>query len=264
VTLILLSSPSASRAAERASAWARHKEEEQARLAAEAAEKEVEGCTFAPVINPVSKQLSRGRRSVSAARAGRAPSRSGVGRSAIGPPALPGDGGLSAPPSASSSSVHERLYHATTEARERAQAQQRDVLYAYDEAEDGAEVTAAGGRAYGNVGVGSGMGLVDAAASARTPGSGFAARQRSHSAGPTSRRGREMGRPLFGSPSSGSPRFAPGSDPRLRLQRGEPWGGGGAVGGASESAALRPDDLRECTFKPRINPTYDARPVKSR
>lgn len=77
-------------------------------------------------------------------------------------------------------------------------------------------------------------------------GPGSVGRPRSAGAASTAARFLHGGRPLFTSPATGSPAAAQ----RLDLH--------GAGGGADDP------ELRECTFKPRVNPVYDARPVKSR
>jgi hypothetical protein len=177
---------------ERASAWARHREEGLARLAADAQARELEGCTFQPQLNPVSKVLSTQR---------------GGNMSYIG-----GSGYESAV--ASSQDVHDRLYQSGSRGRTPARMDAR-----FD------------------------SGSVSSAAAATRP--------RSQS---SAMRYLAEGRPLFTSPSTGSPRAA--GQGFTVLKRGEI-----EDGPLTEKERA---DLKECTFKPKVHTTYEARPIKSK
>jgi hypothetical protein len=218
----------------------RHRHDEKARLASEAAQRELEDCTFRPRINAASIAITRGRRRSLSSGAGRS---AGLGANAAQPTSLSAMsyGGASASPPRTAArgsssggggvgSIHDRLYHAATSAR---------------------VPTLSGGTA--------GLGVLDPAAAllataagTRTPvgaGGGSMAMKRPHSAGPMGSGARYLqgGRPLFTSQATGSPKAA--QPLNLAAAPAQPW---------EEQA------MRECTFQPRINAPYDARPVQSR
>jgi len=183
-------------------AWARHREEELARLAADAAEREVEGCTFQPVLNRASRELTRGM-TASLAVASM-------------------DGSMASP--VVTAGVHERLYR-TGGARSR---------------------TPAGHRRRGG---GGGGGDDGGSVGTYSVGPGASGRSHSHTA---AARYMGDGRPLFTSLETGSPRGGGAQLPFANPDGEEPL------------TKAEEDALRECTFKPAINTTYDARPVRSK
>lgn len=243
-------------AAARAAAWQRHKAEQRAAVAAAAVSRELEECTFAPTINAASQRMSqaRGRRSLSAPR-GRsgAASASGAAGGYSDAHGLSGQSPSAATDSgmgAGGASIHERLYRATIAAHEPSVASGAVLGRLVDAP---TAMLAGGGMQAADAGApnmtrlaGAGGGPLMIAGGRGGPGS--VGRPRSAGAASTAARFLHGGRPLFTSPATGSPSAAQ----RLDLH------GAGAVAHADDP------ELRECTFKPRVNPVYDARPVKSR
>ena len=178
---------------ERTVAWAKHREEGLARLAAEAKNKELDGCTFRPQVNKTSKVLTEQRSS----------NLSYVGSEAH----------------VDSASVHERLYRSKTPSKTPSYGSRRND--------------------YG----GSGHHGEDPGLSA------LSGRSRSQS---SAVRYFTEGRPLFTSPNTGSPR----TGQSVILRNGEVE--------YQPLTRTEEEELKECTFQPKVHTTYEARPVKSR
>lgn len=213
--------------ADRAVAWARHKAEEMARLEKEAREREVDGCTFTPAINPSSRTIATHHTSTSAlaaawrrprlllSRCGTVPttrSLSIAGHHSHGAntSSIAFDGG--------GASVHDRLYAVSTRSRTPGRVGRPSTA---------GSMTGGGG----------GGGATDARS--RT----------GRSRGSSAVRYLRDGRPLFTSAATGSPRH------------GQPL-----VLGDEERPLTREEAevMRECTFRPKINTGYVAQPVRSK
>lgn len=274
---------------DRLRAWEEHKRDEAARRAREAEQKEVAECTFRPTINRNSAAMLAERSGGAAAPQSASASTplqqhahsTSLSGSAVGASSASASGSLS---------VHQRLYQASTPASRghRANTSGRASLGGGVFTYDGADATAA--AAVGGVdGSSHFMTSLDGSAdsgglshsgyaAAATPvaaarSSSSAVGRRASSLGPGSGRpgsapaGANVGtsaatsalltggRPLFTSPATGYPSNAPSSS-RLPCSPADL----AARPLTREEAEL----LKECTFRPKVNPTIDDKPVRSR
>lgn len=231
--------------AERVRAWEDHRREEAARLAADASSREIAECTFKPAINRASRSLSSAR----------------------------------APAAYNPQPTHERLHTAATSA---SRARTPSSAAGRRRSRGGGGGGASHLQGLGGLGAdevaslshfsfGGGGGQYDPSGSGGSmqqggqgggDGNGGA---RPGSSGPGGGTGRSVlppssaamsylsgGRPLFTSAATGSPATAPPAlDPELLLQ-------------PRPLTREEEEVLKECTFQPRVNAVYDARPVRAR